>query len=113
MIIFDLEATSRLSIFRFRRLFPDAERPYRCPGYPFVPALYCVVPAFVLCNMFVAEPVEALAGLGFIAAGAVAYFALGLARTAPGLGLPKVDLSPAPRVPEPTGIAPPEDKVAR
>jgi APA family basic amino acid/polyamine antiporter len=107
------ETLAVLSIFRFRRLFPDAERPYRCPGYPFVPALYCVVPAFVLCNMFVAEPVEALAGLGFIAAGAVAYFALGLARTAPGLGLPKVDLSPAPRVPEPTGIAPPEDKVAR
>jgi amino acid transporter len=107
------ETLAVLSIFMFRRRLPDVERPYRCPGYPFVPALYCVLPAFVLCNMFFAEPVEALAGLGFIAAGALVYFVLGLARTAPGPMTPSVDLSPAPRVPAPTGIAAPEDKVKR
>ncbi len=107
------ETLAVLSIFRFRSRFPDAERPYRCPGYPFVPALYCVVPAFVLCNMFFAQPVEALAGLGFIAAGALVYFALGLSKTAPGPGMPKVDLSPAPSMPAPTSVTTPEDKVSR
>ncbi len=28
------------SIFILRRRAPDADRPYRCPGYPFIPALF-------------------------------------------------------------------------
>jgi amino acid transporter len=107
------ETLAVLSIFMFRWRLPNTERPYRCPGYPFVPALYCVLPVFVMCNMFFAEPVEALAGLGFIAAGALVYFVLGLERTAPGPALPEVDLSPAPRMPAPTSVAPPDDKVSR
>jgi amino acid transporter len=75
------ETLAVVSIFVFRRRRPEAERPYRCPGYPLVPALYVILPAFVLVNMFAHETVEALAGVGFIMLGAVVYGVLGLGRT--------------------------------
>jgi amino acid transporter len=78
------ETLAVVSIFIFRRRRPDAERPYRCPGYPVVPALYVILPAFVLVNMFVYERPEALAGVGFIALGAAVYGVLGLGRTQAG-----------------------------
>jgi amino acid transporter len=107
------ETLAVLSIFVFRWRLPNAERPYRCPGYPFVPALYFVLPAFVLCNMFFAQPVEALAGVGFIFAGALMYFVFGLQNTAPGPALPGVDLTPAPRLPPGTDVVLPENKLTR
>jgi amino acid transporter len=99
-VIFETMAV--LSIFRFRIKAPDAPRPYRCPGYPFVPALYVVLPAFVLVNMFYRQRFEALAGLGFIAAGAILYFALRLQKTAP---LPPTVAGPGPAPPLPAGDA--------
>lgn len=74
------ETLAVVSIFVFRRRWAAAERPYRCPGYPVVPALYVILPAFVLVNMFTHETVEALAGVGFIALGAAVYAVLGLGR---------------------------------
>jgi amino acid transporter len=74
------ETLAVVSIFIFRRRRPEAERPYRCPGYPVVPALYVILPACVLVNMFLNETVEALAGVAFIALGAAVYGTLGLGR---------------------------------
>lgn len=67
------ETMAVLAIFRFRWTLPDVPRPYRCPGYPWVPALYVVLPVCVLINMFTAQPVEALSGVGFIFAGTLVY----------------------------------------
>jgi amino acid transporter len=75
------ETMAVLSIFVFRRRRPDAERPYRCLGYPVVPALYVVLPAFILVNTLIMEPVEALAALGFTAAGGLVYFVFRLNRS--------------------------------
>jgi amino acid transporter len=97
-VIFETMAV--LSIFVFRWRFPQAERPYRCWGYPVVPALYAVLPAFVLVNTFSEQPVEALAGVGFIGLGVAVYAALGLERTAP-LRLPPVEAqAPTPAAPD-------------
>jgi amino acid transporter len=71
-VIFDTLALS--TIFVFRRRFPKAERPYRCPGYPLVPALYIAILACVAANMFFEQRTEALTGVGFIAVGAVVYW---------------------------------------
>jgi len=71
-VIFETLAVA--TIFVFRQRLPDATRPYRCPGYPVVPALYMILPAFILGNMFVYQQVEALVGLSFIGMGALVYF---------------------------------------
>lgn len=70
-VIFETMAVT--SIFVFRRRLPNAERPYRCWGYPFVPALYVILPAIILGNFFFNQQVEAAVGVGFIALGIVVY----------------------------------------
>jgi amino acid transporter len=70
------ETMAVLSIFVFRRRMPKAERPYRCWGYPVVPALYVLLPALILGNMFVSQRVEAVAGVAFVWVGAVVYYLL-------------------------------------
>jgi amino acid transporter len=79
-VIFETMAVMTIFVFRWR--YPQAERPYRCPGYPLVPALYVVLPAFILVNTLVGEEtwIEALTAVIFITAGAAVYFALGLYR---------------------------------
>jgi amino acid transporter len=73
-IIFETMAVA--TIIPLRRRLPHADRPYRCPGYPFVPALYVIILGTVLCNMFFKQTTEAAVGLGFISLGAGVYFAI-------------------------------------
>jgi amino acid transporter len=73
-VIFETMAV--LSIFVFRHRYPLAPRPYRCWGYPLTPAIYVILPAFILGNMFVNQRVEALIGVGFIGLGATIYLML-------------------------------------
>ncbi|HWY87610.1 MAG TPA: APC family permease [Gemmataceae bacterium] len=75
-VIFETLAVT--TIFVFRRRLPGAPRPYRCLGYPLVPLLYLVLPAYILGSMFYGQRTEVAAGLGFIALGAVVYFGMGL-----------------------------------
>jgi amino acid transporter len=77
------ETLAVLSIFVFRKRYPDAARPYRCIGYPVVPALYILFPLYVLTSVFFDSPGKALVGIGFILLGAVVYFVLGLNRPRP------------------------------
>jgi amino acid transporter len=99
------ETLAVLTVFVLRRTMPDAPRPYRCWGYPWVPALYVLLPAFILGNLLanallpaetlvwlgLAAPgappgeqqAEVVAGVGIILAGVLVYFACGLGRTAP------------------------------
>ncbi len=68
------ETLAVATIFVFRRTIPNAPRPYRCWGYPFVPLAYLVIPAFIFVNMFINQQVEALGGVAFVGAGVVVYF---------------------------------------
>lgn len=70
-VIFETLAVA--TIFVFRRRYPDGERPYRCWGYPVVPILYMIIPAFILGNMFRHQWLEAGVGVAFIALGAGVY----------------------------------------
>ena len=67
------------ALFMFRRRHPAESRalPYRCPGFPVVPALYIAIMACVLRNMFVTPDgrTEAVVGVGFILVGALVYAA--------------------------------------
>jgi amino acid transporter len=79
------ETLAVVSIFVFRQRLPNADRPYRCPGYPVVPILYTIMPGFIVVNTLVQKDarVEAYTALGFVAISAVAYWVLGLKNTAP------------------------------
>ena len=74
--MFQSVQTTRVAEEQARR--PEAERPYRCLGYPVVPALYLILPMLILGNMFVSQRVEAAVGVGFILAGVLVYYGLGL-----------------------------------
>ena len=73
-IIFETLAVA--TIFVFRRRLPDAERPYRCPLYPWIPLTYLALPAFVLFTMFIRdeERMQSFVGLGVIGLGALVYW---------------------------------------
>jgi amino acid transporter len=84
------ETLAVLTVFVLRRTMPDAPRPYRCWGYPWVPALYVLLPAFILGNLLVSaarqqadQQAEVVAGVGIILAGVLVYFACGLGKKAP------------------------------
>jgi APA family basic amino acid/polyamine antiporter len=61
------------AIFVLRRKMPDRERPYRCTGYPWVPALYVVLGSLWTLNAIIERPKEALAGIVIVLAGVPLY----------------------------------------
>lgn len=64
-------------VFVLRRVRPDAERPYRAFGYPWVPALYCVLASLVAVILLVAEKTRpnTWPGLLIVLAGVPVFFA--------------------------------------
>ena len=53
---------------------PEASRPYRCLGYPVLPAIFLLVVASVIVNTFVATPQAAFFGAGLMLLGLPFYF---------------------------------------
>ena len=51
------------SIFVLRFKLPDHPRPYKCWGYPFVPALYIVVSLWMLYSAYHSEGIKGIAGI--------------------------------------------------
>jgi APA family basic amino acid/polyamine antiporter len=62
------------TVFVLRRKLPDAVRPYRTLGYPFVPFIFILVAAWLVINTILTTPVESAAGLALIALGLPVYF---------------------------------------
>lgn len=52
------------SIFVFRRKYPDAERPYRCWGYPWTPLIYVGISLWMLYATFMARRYTVPIGIG-------------------------------------------------
>jgi amino acid transporter len=69
------ETLAVVSIFVFRWRMPDAPRAFRCPGYPLVPALYTVLPLYIIVNTVVQPDarVEAVSALVFTGISAMVY----------------------------------------
>ena len=66
-------AVAYAAVFVLRRHEPQAERPYRCWGYPVVPAVYVLILASVVVNTFINQRTESLVGVSFIVVGALVY----------------------------------------
>ena len=58
-------------VLRIRR--PEIERPFRVPGYPWLPALFALAALGMTLNAFVASPRHALFGIGLILTGLPVY----------------------------------------
>ena len=62
------------ALFVLRRTQPDRPRPYRCPGYPWLPLAYlCIALVFVALTLR-ARPLESLAGIGLALLGLPPYW---------------------------------------
>ncbi len=83
-VTFETLAVASIFVFRWRIPATPANRPYRCWGYPGVPALYVALMAAVLVTFFATpqQRGEAVIGLGFIGLGAVVYLAVYRGRAA-------------------------------
>lgn len=67
-------AVAAVVVLRRRR--PELERPFRVPGYPWLPLLFTAAALGLVGSTVVARPFGALAGLGLLAAGIPVYFFL-------------------------------------
>ena len=63
-----------VALFVLRRKLPNAERPYRCTGYPWLPALYVALGGTWAINALWARPKEALAGIIIVLIGVPFYW---------------------------------------
>ena len=63
-----------LGIFRLRKTRPNAERPYKAIGYPFLPALYVVVANVICVVLLIEKPDYTWPGLIIVATGVPVYF---------------------------------------
>jgi APA family basic amino acid/polyamine antiporter len=61
------------TIFVFRKREPDAMRPYRTIGYPFVPAIFIGTAFVLLCYTFVSNLRDSIAGVVVILLGVPVY----------------------------------------
>jgi len=61
------------SVFVFRHRHPNAERPYKVPGYPITPAIFVLGAAILVINTIVTQPLRAALGLAIVLTGLPAY----------------------------------------
>jgi basic amino acid/polyamine antiporter, APA family len=61
------------AVIVLRRRRPDLPRPYRTWGYPVTPVVFILASLYISVSTLVTQPVNAVAGIGIIAAGIPAY----------------------------------------
>lgn len=61
------------AVFRLRWKWPNAARPYRCWGYPLIPAAYVITAATILLVLFIYRPTTTWPGLLIVALGVPVY----------------------------------------
>jgi amino acid transporter len=62
------------ALFRLRRRRPDAVRPYRVAGYPFVPAIFIATVVWFIVNALITAPLSTATTLALILLGLPVYF---------------------------------------
>jgi len=75
------------AVFVLRRTQPDRPRPYRCAGYPWLPATYILVAIAFVISTLLARPLESLVGLGLACLGIPLYWHWRLAQPIPSVAV--------------------------
>jgi amino acid transporter len=73
LAIWPFYALAIAGVYRLRRTRPDLPRPYRVPGYPFVPAVFICAAVYLVANALVADPLWTSVTLGAVLAGIPVY----------------------------------------
>ncbi len=71
VIIFAMTVCS-IFVFRIRR--PDLPRPYKCWGYPFVPAFYVIISFLMVYSKFMSKGVQGIIGILVVLGGIPVYY---------------------------------------
>jgi len=71
--MFAFHAATGLGLFALRRRLPDRPRPFRVPGYPWVPAIFVLTSLAFVVNTLVERPLESGIGAVLVAAGVPAF----------------------------------------
>jgi APA family basic amino acid/polyamine antiporter len=74
--VFIFYGATTLGVFILRRRMPDAPRPYKVWGYPYVPAIFILFCIGLFFNTIITRPREAAIGLILIFSGIPVYFLL-------------------------------------
>ena len=74
--VFIFYGATTLGVFILRRKMPDAHRPYKVWGYPFVPAIFILFCIGLFFNTIIARPREAAIGMTLILSGIPVYLLL-------------------------------------
>jgi len=82
LVIWLLSAVTGAAVFVLRRRAPDAPRPYRAWGYPWVPAIFCLSSIALMVNHLLRNPWDLLWLAGFLAAGVPVYLVMRARRRA-------------------------------
>ncbi len=67
-------ALAVLSVVALRRKEPGLARPFRVPGYPFVPIVFALTAGAIVVNTLIQTPRTSLIGLAFIGLGVPVYY---------------------------------------
>jgi APA family basic amino acid/polyamine antiporter len=73
-VVFLFHAATGAALFVLRRTRPEAPRPYRAWGYPWVPLLFIISSLALVANTLWEKPVESLGGLILVASGVPVYW---------------------------------------
>ncbi|HLQ43382.1 MAG TPA: amino acid permease, partial [Planctomycetaceae bacterium] len=63
-----------VGLFVLRRTQPDAERPYKVWGYPWLPAIYVLLCAAVMLDLLIVKPIFTWPGLLIVLSGIPVFF---------------------------------------
>lgn len=67
-------ALGGFSVIVLRRTMPDAPRPYRVPGYPWVPLFFVATSSWFVATTLIQKPEQAWAGIFFLGLGVPVYY---------------------------------------
>ena len=71
MVLSYLAGVGAMFLLRFKR--PLAPRPYRCSGYPWLPAIYMLIGGAWAVNTLLQRPKESFGGLAILLVGVPCY----------------------------------------
>ena len=73
-VLFAFYIMSIIALFKLRKKYPDAERPFKVPGYPFTPLLFAVLSSVYIISFLYSQFNDAIPGLVVLVLGIPVYW---------------------------------------